>query len=563
MTPPRLFHRFALLSGIALVVALALTLLVVRWNAQAQARNRAIGQARSLAGQFSTDDLSGVSFRYWGPGGRGAAGTLGFVDDFFYPTVAGSDPARVVLYSPSGLVTYAKERRLIGTRAADPAVVERALARPQYRVAHGMQLAYVPVPSDFANSRMLGVLELEHAYGPIAAQIQHDFLTEGLTVALALVGLYLAMLPVMRRVTSSLRRSYVERAELAAIVDHSIDAIVAQSPDGIITSWNAGAEAVYGWSADEVVGRRIDVLLPRERGGDREIDVSRTTHVRKDGSPVTVSVTVSPIRDASGTLVGVSMIARDVTDLSRLELELRESHRQEAVGRLAGGIARDVAALLEEVEVAAARGDFPAVYRTSAQGAALVEQLLAVGGAQEARPELVDLNSSVTAVAARVRELAGPRVTVEIELEDELGLVHADPQQVEQLIVNLARNAQASMPSGGRIGLQTANVDFSRRTRDGGSEAGHFVMFAVSDTGSALEPETHARPFEPFVRRSDGGERMALGLAAVAGIVKQSGGTMGVESRPGGGTVVRVYLPRAEELVTQAARTDLHAARSA
>jgi signal transduction histidine kinase len=99
------------------------------------------------------------------------------------------------------------------------------------------------------------------------------------------------------------------------------------------------------------------------------------------------------------------------------------------------------------------------------------------------------------------------------------------------------------MPNGGRITLQTANVDFNRRSREGNEEPKHYVMFAVSDTGS-LSPEAKERPFEPFYRPSEGGERMALALAAVAGIVKQSGGTMGVESRQEGGTVIRIYLPR-------------------
>jgi PAS domain S-box-containing protein len=425
--------------------------------------------------------------------------------------------------------------------------VQRALKHAQYQVANGVQSAYVAVPSQFHAHTVLGVLRLEHRYAPIAADIRHDFLTEGLTVALALIGLYLAMFPVMRRVTSSLRRSYVERAELAAIVDHSNDAIVAQTPDGVITSWNAGAEAVYGWRAEEVIGRHVDVLLPdvREHEPAAEVDISRTTHVRKDGTPVMVSVTVSPIRDPKGVLVGTSMIARDVTEVSRLEQELRESHRQEAVGRLAGGIAREVGELLAEIDVAAAEQDLAAVRRASARGAGLVEQLLAVGGVQESNPELLDLNDAVNAAARRVHGLVGPRVSVDLELEDELGRVVADPQQVEQVILNLAANAHESMPTGGRIVISTANVDFARRARDGGQVGGRYVMFAVADTGSGLAEETRERPFEPY--RSEGGERMTLGLAAVAGIVKQSGGTMGIESRPEGGTIVRVYLPRAEQ----------------
>ena len=114
------------------------------------------------------------------------------------------------------------------------------------------------------------------------------------------------------------------------------------------------------------------------------------------------------------------------------------------------------------------------------------------------------------------------------------------------LVLNLVANARASMPAGGGITIQTANVDFTRRARTSSQEPGHYVMFAVSDTGAAIAPEARERPFEPYVHRSDGGERMALSLAAVAGIVKQSGGTMGIESRAEGGTVIRVYLPRVD-----------------
>jgi PAS domain S-box-containing protein len=555
MAPPRLFLRFAVFSGIALLVAVGLALLLVRWNVQDRARSRAVGEARSLATQFSADDLSRIAFQYWGPRGRAAGDRLKFVDDFFDPTVAGSQPANVVLFSPGGEITYAADRSLIGTHPPDAARVRAALTHPQYAVVKGEQASYVPVFSAYRPGTALGVLRLEHAYGPIASEIQSDFGSEAGTIALALVALYLAMLPLMRRVTSSMRRSYVERAELAAIVDHSNDAIVAQTPDGVITSWNAGAEYVYGWKAEEVVGRSIDLLLPDERGVEpaSELELARTTHLRKDGAPVEVSVTVSPIRDANGELVGSSMITRDVTEIARLELELREAHRQEAVGRLAGGIAKDFGDVLDEIDGAAtsllldpaSQRELDRIRQAAARGASLVTQLLAVGGVQESNPELLDLNAAIREAAPRLRELVGPRITIELELDEALGLVVADREQIEQLILNLAANARGSMPLGGLISVQTANVDFARRSRSGGHELGHFVMFAVSDTGSGLTQETAERPYEPFVRRGEGGERMALGLAAVCGIVKQSGGTMGIESRREGGTVIRTYLPRA------------------
>jgi two-component system cell cycle sensor histidine kinase/response regulator CckA len=317
-----------------------------------------------------------------------------------------------------------------------------------------------------------------------------------------------------------------------------------------------GAEAVYGWTAEQAIGRPIDILLPEERPvhATSTLDLARTTHVRKDGAPVTVSVTVSPIRDETGKFIGSSMIARDVTELDRLEQELREAHRQEAVGRLAGGLAHDFGEVLGAIESAATsllvdarlgeRGlrELERIRRATAQGSSLADQLLQVGGVQEASPELIDLNAAVEAARRRLAELAGPHVAVATELDPQLGQVFADARQIEQLIVNLAGNACDAMPAGGRIAIQTQNVDFSRRAR--GGEQGDHVMFSVSDTGSGLSDETTKRPFEPFLRRSESGERMALGLAAVCGIVKQSGGTMGVETRPEGGTVIRVYLPR-------------------
>jgi PAS domain S-box-containing protein len=562
MAPPRLFIRFAVVSAVALAVAVGLALLFTRSNAHDRAQTRALGEATALSKQFADNDLSRTAFGWPRPGGSKGRDLLLFLDDFFVPAVDGADPATVTLYSRDGIVTYAADRNVIGQKMPDSARVAAALTDPQYAIANRLQSAYVPVTSAFDPGRMRGVMRVQHDYGPIAAEIQQEFLTQAAIVALALIGLYLAMLPIMRRVTSSLRRAYVERAELAAIVDHSNDAVVGQSSDGVITSWNAGAEAVYGWAADEVIGKPIDVLRPGRMHVEppSELDLARETHIRKDGTRVLVSVTVSPIRDASGKLVGSSMTSRDVTEVSRLEAELRESQRQEAVGRLAGGIANDFGGVLAEIEAAAAsvlldptsQRDIEKIRAATARGATLAEQLQAVGGVQTAHPELVDLNEAIRAAAPKVGRLAGVGIAVSTELEDGLGPVVADREQVEQLILNLAANARGSMPYGGRVTLETANVDFNRRERDGDEAPKHYVMFAVSDTGS-LSPEAKARPSEPFFRRSEGGERMALALAAVAGIVKQSGGTMGVESRAEGGTVIRIYLPRADAPASVAA----------
>lgn len=553
MAPPRLFLRFALFSGIALVVAVGLALVVARWNANQRAEDRAVGEATAVAKQLAADDLARTAFDWPRPAGAAGEDLLAFLDDFFSPTVSGHDPPNVVLYSLQGLVTYAIDRSLIGTRAPDVAVVGDASDGPRYAVADDLQDTFVPVTWAFTPGTVRGVMRLQRDYRPIAAQIQEEFLFQAATLALALIGLYLAMLPIMRRATRGLRRAYVDRAELAAIVDHSNDAIVAQTPDGVITSWNACAEYVYGWTADEVVGQSIDIVLPDTRPEPTsDLDHTRTTHVRKDGTPISVSVTVSPIRDANGDLVGSSMTVRDVTDLELLERELHESHRQEAVGRLAGGIAQDFNEMLGELDAAAAnllldptsQRDLEKIRHVTARGSSLVDNLLAVGGIQESTAEQIDLNDAIRTAVPALTELAGPHIAVATELEDDLGPVLADREHVEQLILHLGANARDSMPAGGRLTIQTANVDFARRSRDGSGGPAHFVMVAVGDTGTALAPEARDRPFEPFFQRSEGGERMALGLAAVCGIVKQSGGTLGVETRPEGGTVIRIYLPR-------------------
>jgi len=246
-----------------------LALLLARWDANDRARSRAVGDATAVARQFASDDLSRSAFRWPRPAGAAGRDLPPFLDLFFTPTVAAHDPAKVVLYSRQGIVTYASDHQLIGTRAADARRVRAALEHPQYDVAHGLQYAYVPGMSDYGPQKARGVMRLERDYAPIAAEIHDEFLSQAITIALALVALYLAMLPIMRRVTSSLRRSYVERAELAAIVDYSNDAIIGLSVR----------------RADHVVERRraerLRLALGRGRRRAHRLPVSRARRARR------------------------------------------------------------------------------------------------------------------------------------------------------------------------------------------------------------------------------------------------------------------------------------------
>ncbi|MGZ4352581.1 MAG: hypothetical protein ACXVZ4_03455 [Gaiellaceae bacterium] len=204
MAPPRLFLRFALWSAAALVVTVVVGLYLARWNANARAQDRAVGEAKAVAAMLGHDDLAQSAFAWPRPGGGTSSYLLSFLDDVFSPSVAGGSPAKVVLYSPAGVVTYATDRSLIGKTAEDPGRVRAALERPRFRVVGGIERSDVPVTWLFDPAHVRGVLELQHDYAPVAAEIHNDWLFQAGTIALALLALYLAMLPITRRVTGSL-----------------------------------------------------------------------------------------------------------------------------------------------------------------------------------------------------------------------------------------------------------------------------------------------------------------------------------------------------------------------
>jgi signal transduction histidine kinase len=210
-----------------------------------------------------------------------------------------------------------------------------------------------------------------------------------------------------------------------------------------------------------------------------------------------------------------------VTAVYQLEQELREAQKQEAVARFATAMANE----LDELVAGLVPTD------AGAHTLELIRRLQEFGRVEESHPELLDLNSLLVGLRRRLELQVGDNVDLVLDPGAERAAVHVDPRRLERVVLDLVLSARDAMPGGGRLSIRTEDVDFSRRsdTRDATLEAGHYVLLAVSDTGSAQ----HA-------------ERMGLGLATVFGLVEQSGGTIGVESHPGGGTVVRVYLPRAE-----------------
>ncbi|MDQ3068857.1 MAG: response regulator [Acidobacteriota bacterium] len=260
---------------------------------------------------------------------------------------------------------------------------------------------------------------------------------------------------------------------------------------------------------------------------------------------------------ADGTPERLIGVGNDITDRKSLEAQLRQSQKMEAVGQLAGGVAHDFNNLLtailgysnfviDTLEPAdERREDMEEVIKAGHRAAALTRQLLAFSRKQVLQPTSVDLNEMVNGMRQMLSRLIGEHVDLVATLAPELGSARADLGQLEQVLMNLALNARDAMPDGGRLSIETADVELDSSFAQGVElQAGRYVMLAVSDSGVGMDGHTKQRLFEPFFTTKDPGKGTGLGLATVYGIVKQSGGYIWVSSEPGKGASFKVYLPR-------------------
>src|SRR5437867_6763657 len=336
-----------------------------------------------------------------------------------------------------------------------------------------------------------------------------------------------------------------------------------------IAECNDAMARMYGYDeARDLVGTRLGDLhnvtdpTNREqirafiRAGYRVSDSQRREHDREGRARVFLNNVVGFIEE--GQLVRVWGTQRDVTEQRHLEEQFRQSQKMEAVGQLAGGIAHDfnnlLTAILGNTQLLlrelppgdAKRGDVEEIRKASERAASLTRQLLAYSRRQMLQPEVLDLNVVVAEMDKMLRRLIGEHIALATVLAPDLGRVKADPNQLEQVIVNLAVNARDAMPEGGKLTIETANVDLDEVFAQAhlGSVPGAYAMLAVTDTGSGMDATVRAHLFEPFFTTKAVGKGTGLGLATVYGIVKQSDGSLSAHSEPGHGSSFKIYLPR-------------------
>jgi two-component system CheB/CheR fusion protein len=393
------------------------------------------------------------------------------------------------------------------------------------------------------------------------------------------------------------------RAMLAAVVDSSEDAIISKDLDGIVTSWNAGAERLFGYRADEMIGRSIMRIIPPGREEEETDILSRirrgeaiehfdTVRVAQDKRPVDVSLTISPIRDTQGNIIGASKIARDITERTRitaqrqefsrelekvviertgelelanraliedleerkkLEEQLRQAQKLESMGTLAAGIAHDINNLLNIIQGYAfvlgrnatiddiARS-VEAITETTKRGSALVQQLLTLAQKKETQLESTDVNALIQQLGNLIKETFPKNIELTLDLARRLPPIMADQNQFTQVLLNLCVNARDAMPDGGSLTIKTA-IFSGDNSQGADPKAEQWVCIEVIDTGTGMDESVQNRAFEPFFTTKETGQGTGLGLAVVYGIVKSHNGSIQLQSEPLKGTTFALYFP--------------------
>ncbi|QQR39531.1 hybrid sensor histidine kinase/response regulator [Devosia rhizoryzae] len=353
------------------------------------------------------------------------------------------------------------------------------------------------------------------------------------------------------------------------VVDYAIYML---SPEGMVTSWNLGAERIKGYGAEEIVGQHFSRFYPEEdrlKGGPaRSLEMARTTghyqaegwRVRKDGSRFWASVVIDAIHNEQGELIGFAKITRDVTErleqqkrLEQAREELFQAQKVEAIGQLTGGVAHDfnnlLMVILGSLEVLGRRVSLEERDRklvdnavhAAQRGAQLTQRMLAFARRQDLEQTPVDLPDLVRGMSDLLSRTLGPTILIETRFPVALPKVLADPSQLDSALLNLAVNARDAMPEGGPLIISAREVVVGNDQPD--LKPGRYVCLAVEDRGEGMDAETLARATDPFFTTKGVGKGTGLGLPMVQGIAQQSGGKFLLKSQVGAGTTAEIWLP--------------------
>jgi PAS domain S-box-containing protein len=407
---------------------------------------------------------------------------------------------------------------------------------------------------------------------------------------------------------TELKKTEEAKQRLAAIIESSDDAIISKDLNGIITSWNPGAERIFGYRDTEIIGKPVTLLIPTDRQDEEPVILARirrgervehyeTIRQRKDGSLINISLTVSPIKDAEGKVIGASKIARDITrrkqmevaldeardaftkelqkrveertaelelanlalrnemeEHEKLEQQLWQAQKMESLGTLAGGIAHDFNNILNIIKGYAllirqnpsvgenVAEDLHVIEETIERGAFVVRQLLTLARKTETRLVLTNPDSLLLELSKLLKQTFPKTIDIGLERDTQLPPIWVDPNQINQALLNLSVNARDAMSGAGRLILKTSVVG-SDKVHDPVATAERYVCIEMKDTGAGMDAAVRNRIFEPFFTTKRAGEGTGLGLAIVYGIVKSHNGFINVDSELGRGTTFRLYFP--------------------
>ncbi|WP_310571837.1 PAS domain S-box protein [Gemmatimonas sp.] len=370
---------------------------------------------------------------------------------------------------------------------------------------------------------------------------------------------------------SDRKRAELESERLASIVASSDDAIIGKSMSSIITSWNRGAQKIFGYAAEEMVGMSITRLIPLDRQSEEDrliASVSRgesvehfeTLRVTKDGRLIDVSVTASPIRNANGTVIGVSTFTRDISDRKKLEQQFLRAQRMEGIGTLAGGIAHDLNNVLGPIMLSLEllKMSFPdaesqeligIIEGSARHGSEMVRQVLSFARGVEGQRLEMDVSHLVHDIEKITTDTFLKHIEIRSHIPPDLWRVVGDATQLHQVLLNVCVNARDAMPGGGTLTLAAENITIDTRYAGINLDAkpGCYVVLRVEDSGAGIRADMLERIFDPFFTTKEVGKGTGLGLSTSMAIVKSHGGFIRAYSEVGRGSKFNVYIPARTE----------------